>query len=121
MSGVSLRPFAVLLMMLPMGCAFSGGSLFNTEPFVDAEKDAQGNVTLLDTPRMWRYWQADVDRAIAKEVTGEAPGGGIESWGEQWQRLIRENRNRENAQKYINYIIEQREQAGLPPLEDDAE
>lgn len=88
-----------------------------TEPFIDAKKDEQGDVTLLDTPRMWRDWQADIDRAIAKEVSGEPPGGGIESWSRQWQRVIRANRDRENAQKYINYIIEKRKEAGLPALE----
>ncbi|MGV6825350.1 MAG: hypothetical protein ACWA5Q_00080 [bacterium] len=88
-----------------------------SEPFVDAEEDGKGNVKLLDTPRMWQYWQEDVDRAIAKELRGESPGGGIESWSNQWQRVIRANSDRENAQKYIDYIVERRKQVGLPSLE----
>lgn len=101
-----------------MGFNLTGcGAVFNTEPFVDAERDEQGNVRVLDTPRMWQYWQSDVDRAIAKEVKGEPPGGGIESWSAQWQRVIRANQDRENAQKYINYIFIKRQEAGLPPLD----
>lgn len=112
---------SMLLLTLLMGCNISGCGIAGTEPFVDAEKDEQGNVRLQDTPRMWRDWQADVDRAVAKEVSGEPPGRGIESWSKQWQRVIRANRDRENAQKYINYIIDKRQEAGLPPLEGDPE
>lgn len=120
MSTLFKLPSMLLLTML-MGCNMSGCGMSKPEPFVDAEKDKQGNVKLLDTPRMWRYWKADVDRAIEKEVNGEPPGGGIQSWSKQWQRVIRANRNRENAQKYINYIIEKRQEAGLRPLEDDSD
>ncbi|MEE4316035.1 MAG: hypothetical protein V2I74_03535 [Erythrobacter sp.] len=117
----TLKLFPVLLLILLMGCNVTGCGVSNTEPFVDAEKDEQGNVRILDTPRMWQDWQADVDRAIAKEVNGEPPGGGIKSWSVQWQRVIRANQDRENAQKYINYIFVKRQEAGLPPLEVDSD
>lgn len=109
----------LLLFSALLGCNISGCGMVNTEPFVDVEKDEQGNVRLQDTPRMWRDWQAEVDRAVNKELNGEPPGGGIESWSKQWQRVIKANRERENARKYINYIVEKRQQAGLPPLDYD--
>lgn len=110
----------VMCLTILVGCGMSnGGSIFNKEPFVDAKKDAQGNVVLLDTPRMWRDWQADVDRAVANEVAGSRPGGGIASWNAQWLRVIDANNGRENAPKYIAYIIDSRRKAGLPELEGD--
>lgn len=110
--------FWLLALMILVGCGMSnGGGIFNKEPFVDAKKDAHGNVTLLDTPRMWRDWKDDVDRAVAKEVRGDSPGGGIANWNVQWRRVIDANKDRENASKYIAYILEARRKAGLPELE----
>lgn len=109
----------VLIFAALLGCNASGCGVMNTEPFADSEKDEHGNVRLLDTPRMWRDWQQDVDRAVAKEASGQPPGGGIESWEKQWQRVIRANGDRENAQKYIRYIYVARQAAGLPPLSED--
>lgn len=108
----------LICLTISAGCGMSnGGSIFNKEHFVDAEKDAQGSVVLLDTPRMWRDWQNDVNRAVANEAGGRPPGGGIESWNAQWRRVIGANKDRENAPKYIAYIVESRRKAGLPELE----
>jgi len=116
---ISVRWAQLLAMALLMGVSMSGCSrgIFNTEPFVDARKDGQGRSVLLDTPRMWQYWREDVDSAVAKEVVGKRPGGGIPSWNANWLRAIKANENRENAPKYIAYIIESRRRAGLPELE----
>jgi hypothetical protein len=102
-----------------MGVSMSGcgRGIVNTEPFVDATTDEHGNVVLRDTPRMWQDWQDEVDRAVSSEVAGRRPGGGIASWGAQWFRVINANNDRENAPKYIAYIIESRRRAGLPELE----
>lgn len=68
-----LRWVLSLSMVLLMGCNMSGcgRGIFNTEPFVDAKKDAQGNSVLLDTPRMWRDFTANVDDDIRREAAGE--------------------------------------------------
>lgn len=98
------------------GCVMAG-SIFNTEPFVDAKKDANGKVILLDTPRMWRDWTQGVDRGIADESVGKRPPAGAKTWNESWLRAIAANQKaRENAPKYIAYIVEQRRKAGLPEL-----
>lgn len=109
---------SMLLLTVLMGCNMSGCGMADTEPFVDAEKDEQGNLRLLDTPRMWKNWTENVDFRVSNEVSGRRPPGGKSTWNDFWIRLINENRERrENAQKYINYIIEKRREAGLPPLE----
>jgi len=106
-------------MVFVMGAIMTGcgRGILNTEPFVDAKKDEQGHVILLDTPRMWNDWREEVERAVASEVGGARPGGGIPSWNSQWLRVINANSDRENPSKYISYIIESRRQAGLPELE----
>jgi hypothetical protein len=84
---------------------------------IDSHRDANGNIVLEDTPRMWADWKAEVDRAVAEELSGQDPGGGIDSWITQWQRVIAANSNRENTEKYIAYIIDSRREAGLPELD----
>ena len=115
----TMRWSTLPLMALLVGCNMSGcgGGIFNTEPFIDAKKDEHGKVILRDTPRMWQYWREDTDRDIAREVAGVRPGGGIPSWNAFWLRVISANNDRENAPKYIAYIIESRRRAGLPELE----
>lgn len=115
---MKINLWSFMCLTILVGCGMSnGGSIFNTEPFVDAKKDEHGKVILLDTPRMWQYWQEDTDRDVAKEVAGTRPGGGISSWNTFWLRVIEANEGRENAPKYIAYIIEARRRAGLPELE----
>jgi hypothetical protein len=100
-------------LMILTGCT----SIFNTEPFVDATRDAQGNVILRDTPRMWRDWQEVIDMYVADERVGKAPPRGKNSWNDHWASMISSNLTRENANKYIDYIVESRRKAGLPDLE----
>ena len=114
-----IRWAQLLAIVILMGVSMSGcgRGIFNTEPFVDAKKNEHGKVVLLDTPRMWQYWQEDTNRDVAREVAGTRPGGGIPSWNALWLRVISANSDRENAPKYIAYIIESRRRAGLPELE----
>lgn len=114
-----IRRAQLLVAVILMGVSMSGcgRGILNTEPFVDAKKDEHGNVVLRDTPRMWQDWCDEVDRAVSNEVAGRRPGGGITSWNVQWLRVISANSDRENAPKYIAYIIESRRRAGLPELE----
>lgn len=95
------------------GCAF-------VPPYgeVDYGKTADGKSYLRDTPRTWNYIQKDTDEAIASELKGKPPGGGLNSWNENWVRVIRNTRNgnQENPEKYIAYLIEQRRKAGLPEI-----
>lgn len=107
----------VVLIAAGVGMIGCGNGILSTEPFVDAERDAQGNVVLRDTPRMWQEWQHEVQRAVEKEAQGKPPGGGISTWNAQWLRVIDANSDRENAPRYIAYIIETRRRAGLPELE----
>lgn len=93
------------------------GSIFNTEPFVDAKKDANGNVVLLDTPRMWADFVDLTDKQTSSERAGKRPPG-VSDWNKHWIMRIREMEggSRENAPRYIAYIVEQRRKAGLPEL-----
>lgn len=95
----------------------AGCSVFNTEPLIDSRRDEQGNIVVLDTPRMWRDWIDETDWAVRSELAGERPGGGIMTWDENWRRVIKANSDRENAAKYIDYLIDARRRAGLPDLE----
>jgi len=90
--------------------------VFNTEPMLDTHRDAEGNIIVEDTPRMWAYWKDNVDHAVAKEVSGRMPGGGTDSWDTHWQRVFAANSDRENAEKYMSYVIDTRRAAGLPEL-----
>ena len=107
-----LRCSVLILAVLVSGCT----GLLRNESFVDSRTNADGAVTLLDTPRMWEYWRQDVEKAVSAEVSGKSPGGGIETWPEQWARVIAANRDRENSPRYINYILLARRQVGLPEL-----
>lgn len=117
MSDVRWVQLCTMMLMMGVGMSACGRGIFNTEPFVDATKDNSGNVVLRDTPRMWQDWKAEVDRAVANETMGRPPGGGITSWNQQWLRVIAANSSRENAPKYIDYVVNSRRHAGLPELD----
>lgn len=113
-------PYSSLLLPLVIliGCHMTGCGIFNTEPFVDAKKDAQGRSVLLDTPRMWQYFTVTVEHQVARERDKERPPG-VNSWEEHWFGVINhiESGAQENASKYVDYIIDARRRAGLPELE----
>jgi hypothetical protein len=85
---------------------------------VDYGKTADGKSYLRDTPRTWIVHKRETDEAIALELKGKPPGGGMKSWNENWVRVIQNTRNgnQENPEKYIAYIVEQRRKLGLPEI-----
>ncbi|HET8941963.1 MAG TPA: hypothetical protein VFN13_08245 [Rudaea sp.] len=105
----------LLLGMLSMsGC---GVSAVLNDSGIDAKHDAQGNVILLDTPRMWRDFVQMTHIAIEHELAGDTHWGQSKSANEEWIRVILyDQSHREHPKKYIDYIIEQRREAGLPEL-----
>lgn len=107
-----------LLFVLLMGCLGMGkSSIFNTEPYVDTVVDENGKRLSADTPRNWENWAESMHAHIQSEVAGDKASGGLESWNIFWDyRISALKEGRENFQKYINYIIEQRRLAGLPEL-----
>lgn len=107
----------VLLLALLIARSFGIGKILNAEPFVHTILDGQGNQSITDTPRMWSNWVENVNFRVANEATGIRPEGGHQDWNEFWISLIETNQtSRENPQKYIDYIIERRRVADLPPL-----
>jgi hypothetical protein len=109
----AVRGLVLVAILALTGCA---GSIFNTEPYSDTQKDAQGETTLRDTPRMWAYSVSVTDMQVASERNGEhAPG--VATWNEHWLLRIRANQSsQENASKYISYMVDARRKAGLPEL-----
>lgn len=85
---------------------------------VDYGKTADGKSYLRDTPRTWSFLKRETDEAIALELKGVPPRGGMKSWNEGWVRGILNLRNGgvENPEKYIAYIVEQRRKLGLPEI-----
>lgn len=110
--------FCLLLGVMLAGCGMTGnGSIFNTEPYTDTVKDANGRSIAADTQRNWEKWRGLVDPQIASEIAG-AKAPGFPTWNEKWVRQLRHiDSSQENAPKYIAYIIESRRKAGLPELE----
>ncbi|MDR7097830.1 hypothetical protein J2X04_000177 [Lysobacter niabensis] len=109
----------LICLTILVGCSMSSnGSTFDKEPFVDAKRDAHGNVILRDTPRMWANFTEEVDLRVKSEMHGGRPPG-VAKWNDHWTDQIKtmEKGGQENAQKYIAYIIEARRKAGLPELE----
>lgn len=116
---IGLRCVQVFTMVLLMACSMSGcgRGIFNTEPFTDTTRDAQGRSIAADTPRNWEFFRELVDPQISSEAQGKRPPG-FPTWNEKWVRQLRHiESGRENATKYIAYIIESRRRAGLPELE----
>ena len=109
----------VLLLLLGLvdvsGCGGSPVANVFSDSGIDSMRDAQGNVILLDTPRMWRDFVQTTEIAIKNERTGR--NYGPRSSNDEWLRVIQHIKLRnEHPQKYIDYIIEQRRRAGLPEL-----
>ena len=102
------------------GCSYG---IFNTEPFADSHRDDKGNVILEDTPRSWQEYVAySVEPRIAEEIAGKLPNAGQKTWNDYWRwRIQLIPANRENREKYVNYIIDRRRQEGLPELVSQAE
>jgi len=111
---VQLLGMVVLMEVSMSGC---GRGIFNTEQMTDRAQDAQGRSIALDTPRNWQFFREAVDPDIVAESEGESAPG-FSTWNEKWVRQLRHLKSgRENAPKYIVYIIESRRRAGLPELE----
>lgn len=102
--------------------ACSRGAARGGEPFVDSRRDAQGNVMLRDTDRMWSDFTGSVDRDIERERSGGRPSGGTPSWNEHWRlRMNAYRSSQDNAPRYLDYIVQARRQAGLPELANPAD
>lgn len=92
------------------------------DTFVDARYDEDGEVILEDTEKNWGYFAESVDRDVIREAREGRPGAGKETWLEFWNWRIRNiSENRENRDRYVSYILEQRRTAGLPELDELAE
>jgi hypothetical protein len=115
MSGSAILRCSLLLSLaLAAGCA---NGFLDLDDLADYRKNADGTVTLLDTPAMWNDWVKLVDRRVTAELRNQLPPERLGSWDEYWVLMISRNRgNRENEQKYIDYIIDRRRTADLPPL-----
>lgn len=113
-----LRIMKVLYIVLFLvGCGAGGNVMPNSDLFPDTATDENGNLILLDTPRMWAHFRETVDFRITNEKSGRRAEGGMDSWNDFWVRQIRSNSTgRENHEKYVRYIIERRRQEGLPEL-----
>ncbi len=114
-----LRWVQAMAVVFLMGCCMSGCSrgVFNTEPFTDTTRNAQGHSIAADTARNWEFFRELVDPQISSEAQGKRPPG-FSTWNEKWLRQLQHiESGRENAPKYIAYIIESRRRAGLPELE----
>jgi len=109
----------IMSFLFLLGCNMSGCKLFSTEAIVDTKTDEDGRLVLLDTLRNWQDFRATVDLQVANEKAGKMPPG-VATWNDHWLRRIEENRaSRENASRYIGYIVEARRSADLPELEGD--
>lgn len=117
----TLKSFTLAMSLFFAGCNMSGCGLTNSDPMIDTRKDEEGNLIMLDTEKNWEFFKYTVDMRIDKEKKGEdAPGGG--SWNEHWLRRIHKNeKDRENSDKYTSYIIDARRKSGLPELETSQE
>ena len=109
---MNARMIAVMLAVLLGGCGLAGeGSIFNTDPATDVGTNGQ----VLETPKNWKTWTEDTDISVDAERRN-LPTGGI-TWNARWLPVIDYTRKHyDNPQKYIDYIITARRQAGLPEL-----
>lgn len=109
----------LLLFPLLVGCMGMNGcksGLFNTEPFSDSVVDEGGNKLLADTTRNWANFIEMMDLHIASELD-HARAPGVDTWNIFWMyRFKAIKTNTENPDRYINYIINSRREAGLPEL-----
>lgn len=113
--------FVVTLTLAVMGCSFLDSGY-------DIQRQPDGTGLLLDTPRMWVRWEESVNDEVPREVKfrrgdvqgdsldGRPQGGG--TWNNYWLQRIHalQSGDQEHPQKYIDYIIQQRREAGLPAL-----
>jgi hypothetical protein len=116
---------AVVFAVTVAGCSFFDSG-------IDVEHKQDGTRVFLDTPRMWQDWARSVDKEISREISygkgtaegdplkGKPNGGG--TWNEYWIDRIKSVNSQDNghrqehAQRYVDYIIKQRQIAGLPAL-----
>ncbi len=106
-----------LLTIWSCSVADDSTSIFKKQPFADTTKNKSGELRISDTPRMWESFRESVDFRIQNESAGRRPEGGVPTWNALWLLQIGELKTgRENSQKYINYILSARRQAGLPEL-----
>lgn len=113
MKGRNLLSLAIIFTVATTCCTtvaiFKSDSKFVAAP--------NGRMLLEDTQDLWEEFTGIVDRDIQRELAGKrAPGGG--NWNERWQGSIKslQKGNRENYEKYVEYIVYQRKRHGLPDL-----
>lgn len=111
--------FVLFVVVFVSGCGILAGVY--EAPYVDAVKNKDGSITVLDTPRMWNMWVAKIDDDIRYEVSGRKPfifGDGLNAWRDTWEyALITPLKDQENRGKYKDYLVISRRVAGLPELD----
>lgn len=77
---------------------------------------SDGRRVLKDTQPLWDEFKIVVDDDIRNESDGKKAPGGF-TWNQRWVGRIETLREgRENPQRYIDHIIEERRRQGLPEL-----
>jgi len=113
-----MRHLKVLVfLILVSGLLISCGGLFDTKFMgMDFYTDKDGNMLIADTPAMWKDFTARTKRHIEKEINNQRPPG-VNTWNESWALSLEAKRKgQQNPDKYIDYIITQRREAGLAEL-----
>jgi hypothetical protein len=83
--------------------------------------DSNGNRVISDTPEQWLAFKEIMESQIRMELSGEKPpeihGEEIKSWEDYWLWIISLQRaNRENQDKYIQYVLSSRRTGNLPEI-----
>lgn len=110
-----LKVFTFLILV--SGSLISCSGLFDTKFMgMDFYTDKDGNMLIADTPAMWEDFVTRTKRHIEKEINNQrAPG--VNTWNESWVISLESiKKDRQNPDKYIDYIITQRRKAGLAEL-----
>jgi hypothetical protein len=99
------------------GCGIAG--MFTTDMDLDYGKSPDGTPLMLDTRKNWDYWTMIVQLYVRDEYEGKKPSGGMATWNDHWIKIISSVKQGgvENPGRIVNYIIDCREAAGLPPIE----
>ncbi len=106
-----------------MGFAL-GGCATAPDPFpiwktwgLDLSRQADGSVTVPDTPGNWKRLSALFTEEVKREAAGLPPTGGYTTWPDFWHRSFSEIRqSHEHPERYFALILNLRREQSLPDL-----
>ena len=116
---MNIRVYILFVALCPW---LTGCSLGVNESSLETHINESGKRVITDLEDQWSKFKLTIDESVLTEISKESPpeiyGETINSWNDYWSWVIElQYSNRDNSEKYVNYIHSKRAENGLLKIE----